>query len=460
MGGAVLGCALFLVLQAWLIHAGSRDYDEGVYWQSVRAMVRGEPLFQSVFASQPPAFYYALLPLYLVSHTLAALRITVLLFAIVGLGAAYVAGRLLAGPLAGLVALLLLASSVIYIHEAVVLQADAPAVAMMLVAIALTIAATREGARRARALAALAGLAFALALGIKLLGAVALVPILLCFFLPRRQPIRMLAWWAAGLVGGLVLVLLPTIASPGAAFEQLVTSHLAAGQATHGNLRGNLGLLIQLRQFPLDGLALLGAAIALWRRDFRILVPLGWTIASLIAILVYHPLFPHHLVLLPPALALTAAVGFADVALWRPVWTPVATAAVLAAGAIGLTVGVRDTQRGLIPNGHDRGVAAAIRAASKPGDFIISDNPFAVALANRDIPGPIVDTSHQRAEAGQLTVADLDSAKDYYGAKLVVTDGGRLQSVPGFSDWLSAHFRQIGTVGKNAALYEALQETD
>jgi len=144
MGGAVLGCALFLVLQAWLIHAGSRDYDEGVYWQSVRAMVRGEPLFQSVFASQPPAFYYALLPLYLVSHTLAALRITVLLFAIVGLGAAYVAGRLLAGPLAGLVALLLLASSVIYIHEAVVLQADAPAVAMMLVAIALTIAATRD----------------------------------------------------------------------------------------------------------------------------------------------------------------------------------------------------------------------------------------------------------------------------------------------------------------------------
>jgi hypothetical protein len=105
-------------------------------------------------------------------------------------------------------------------------------------------------------------------------------------------------------------------------------------------------------------------------------------------------------------------------------------------------------------------VAAAIRAASKPGDFIISDNPFAVALADRDIPGPMVDTSHQRAEAGLLTVPDLDSARDYYGVELVVTDSGRLQSVPGFSDWLHAHFRQIGAVGTHAALYEALQETD
>ena len=430
-------------------------------------MVRGEPLFQSVFASQPPAFYYALLPLYLVSHTLAALRITVLLFAIVGLAAAYVAGRLLAGPVAGLVALLLLASSSIYIHEAAILQADAPAVAMMLVAVALIMAATRQGARRARTLAALAGFALAVALGIKLLGAVALLPILLCFFIPRRQPIRVVAWWAAGLVAGLLLVLLPTIASPGAAFEQLVASHLAAGQATHGSLGGNFALLMRLPQLPLgglelplEGLALLGAAIAVWRRDPRILLPLAWAIASIVAILLYHPLFPHHVVLLPPALALTAAVGFSDVASWRPAWTPVATAVVLAAAAIGLTVGVRDTRHALISNGHDLGVAAAIQAASKPGDFIISDNPFAVAIANRDIPGPMVDTSHQRAEGGLLTVADLDSAKDYYGVKLVVTDSGRLQGVAGFSDWLSAHFRQIGTVGKNAALYEALQETD
>jgi 4-amino-4-deoxy-L-arabinose transferase-like glycosyltransferase len=460
VGGVVVGCALFLVLQAWLIHAGSRDYDEGVYWQSIRAMVRGEPLFQSVFASQPPAFYYALLPLYLVSHTLAALRITVLLFAIVGLAAAYIAGRLLAGTLAGLVALLLLASSSLYIHEAAIVQADAPAVAMMLVAVALTIAATRPGAARARTLAVLAGFSLALAIGIKLLGAVALVPILLCFITPRRQPTRVIAAWAAGLVAGLVLVLLPALASPGAAYQELVVSHLVAGQATNGSLRENLGLLIQLRQFPLDGLALLGAAIALWRRDSRILVPLGWTIASLIAILVYHPLFPHHLVILPPALALTAAVGFSKLAVPRPDFAPVAVAAVLAAAALGLAVGVRDTQRAFIPNGHDLGLAAAIRAASKPGDFIISDNPFAVALADRDIPGPMVDTSHQRAEAGLLTVPDLDAAKDYYGVELVVTDSGRLQSVPGFSDWLHAHFRQIGAVGTHAALYEALQETD
>ena len=60
----------FLTGEAVVLNARVRDYDEGVYWQSVRAMARNEPLFRSVFASQPPIFYEALLPFYWAGYSL------------------------------------------------------------------------------------------------------------------------------------------------------------------------------------------------------------------------------------------------------------------------------------------------------------------------------------------------------------------------------------------------------
>ena len=456
----MIALAGFLALQLWLIHAGSRDYDEGVYWQSIRALLRGEPLFGSVFGSQPPAFYYALLPFYAISHSLAALRLTVLCFAIVGVAAVYLAGRLLAGPGAAVVAVILLVSSPLYIQEAAIVQADMPAIAMMVVAVAVMIAATRRQGRQASLLGILAGLAFASALGLKLLAAVAVVPLIVHLLMPRRQPLRLMAGFAAGTVVGLLIILIPAFGSPATAYDDLVAGHLLAGQATHAGITANLGQLLQLRELPVVMLAIAASLVAALRRDPRIIAPLGWSIAATVAILIYQPLFPHHLLLLSPALALTAAVGIDDFASWRPAQFGVAAAAVLLVGVVGLALGFGEARRSFIPNGHDAGLAAAVRSATKPGDYVISDNPFAIALAGRDLPGPLVDASHERTLAGLLTVADLDAARDYYGVKVVLTDGGRLRGVPGFSDWLAAHYHLVGTVGRDAYLYTALHETD
>ena len=77
----------FVGAEAVVLGARVRDYDEGVYWQSFRALWRGEPLFRSVFAPQPPGFYYVLLPFYAIAHSLTALRFGVLFFGLIGLAA-------------------------------------------------------------------------------------------------------------------------------------------------------------------------------------------------------------------------------------------------------------------------------------------------------------------------------------------------------------------------------------
>ena len=453
MGGCTAVALGFVAVEALVLNAHIRDYDEGVYWQSIRAMARNEPLFRSVFASQPPVFYETLLPFYLVGHSLTSVRIGTLVLGVVGLGATYAVGRVLAGHAAGLVALLLVATSPLYLHQSAIVQADGPAVAIGMAAVALALAALRVDGRLRHALAAGAGLALALSVGTKLLGVVTLVPLALVFLGAPRGRGRLIAAAMVGGLLGLVIVVLPALASPGAAYDQLVLSHLRAGQG-EGNLGGNLNALFLHRNVPLELLAAVGVIVAARRRDRAIIMPLAWTTASVLAVLFYHPLFPHHLVMLSLTFALVAAVGLRNLRTPRLRGGLVAAALVIATATAGGVVAFRDVQLALTPDLHDAEMTAAVQAVSRPGEYWISDNPFAVAAADRDIPGPLVDTSGQRTRAGLLTVGELEAARVRYDIRWLLEDSFRLEGVPGFHAWLDAHYHAVRQLGGRAVIYQ------
>jgi len=74
-------CLLALALRLWPLGGFSTEYDEGVYWQSLRALADGHALFSSVFSSQPPFFLLSIFPLYLLfGQTLAAARLAIVIF--------------------------------------------------------------------------------------------------------------------------------------------------------------------------------------------------------------------------------------------------------------------------------------------------------------------------------------------------------------------------------------------
>jgi 4-amino-4-deoxy-L-arabinose transferase-like glycosyltransferase len=442
----------FLATDSIVLNARVRDYDEGVYWQSLRALARGEPLFRSVFASSPPGFYYALLPFYWVGHSLSSLRIGILVLGLVGLVATYLVGRLVAGDLAGLAAVLLVATSWHYLHQSAILQADGPAVAIGMLALALALGAVRADARLRDALAVASGLALAFSTGTKFLGAVTVVPLAIVLLGAARGRVRLAMAAIAGGLLGLLIVLWPALESPPAAFQQLVLSHLAAGQV-QGGLVGNLNLLLLHRELPLEGLAALGVLVAVLRRDRAIVMPLAWTGVCVLAVLLYHPLFPHHLVLLSMPLALLVAVGLRNL---RPLGIRgglLAAGLVLATAAAGASVAFRDVQLALTPDLHNAELTAAVETISRPVDYWISDNPFAVAAANRDIPGPLVDTSGQRTGAGLLTVGDLEAARVRYDIRWLLEDSFRLEAVPGFAAWRDRHFHAVERLGGRAVIY-------
>ena len=131
----------------------------------------------------------------------------------------------------------------------------------------------------------------------------------------------------------------------------------------------------------------------------------------------------------------------------------VALALVLATVGAGALVAVRDVQFALTPDRHNAEMIAAVRAVGRPGDFWISDNPYAIAAAGRDLPGPLVDTSALRARVGLLTVSDLESARVRYHVQWLLEDSFRLDAVPGFRAWLNQHYQAMESLGGRAVIY-------
>jgi hypothetical protein len=74
-------------------------YDEGVYLASVDALAHGQKLGSEIFASQPPGFYVLLeVERAVVGGSLVAMRVAMLLLALVGCLSAYYVGSLPGRP--------------------------------------------------------------------------------------------------------------------------------------------------------------------------------------------------------------------------------------------------------------------------------------------------------------------------------------------------------------------------
>jgi hypothetical protein len=347
----------------------------------------------------------------------------------------------------------------------------------------LALLATRRQGRIAYLLAAGAGLALALSVGTKFFGVLTAVPVAVVLLTRLPPPLAgegrggnaslktpsplegegrgggwrsrfsLLAAAVLGGLGGAVLVLLPIVGALDAAYQQLLVSHLRAGELARRGFGYNLRLLLLRRELPLDLLGIAATGLALLRRDPAIIASLAWLVATFVAVLTYQPLFPHHLIVLAPPLALLAGIGMAQL---RDLGTPAVIAgAVLLLGTslAGAAVDAQEIRMALVPDVHDMEMTAAVRATGQPDDYWISDNPYAVAAADRNLPGPMVDTSRQLIASGLLTVEKLETTRARYDVKWVLSDSHRLEDLPGFHDWVTTHFRVVQRLGGDAVIY-------
>jgi hypothetical protein len=98
-------------------------------------------------------------------------------------------------------------------------------------------------------------------------------------------------------------------------------------------------------------------------------------------------------------------------------------------------------------------VAAALRAATVPGDLVVTDDQYVAGLADRTVPAALVDTSSVRITSGYLTAQQLEDAITQADARTILFSSGRFAQVPGFKQWVNANFSQIADFGGGRGLY-------
>ena len=497
-------CAVGVALRLWPIAGVSTEYDEGVYWQSLRALADGHTLFREVFSSQPPFFLLCLAPFYLLlGQTLVAARLGVALYSLVGLVAAYSIGRRIGGRGIGVIACALLAVDPLYLRASDTLQAEAPSLVFGLVSVACAAWVGRSVGGRRVGLALVCGVALSLGALTKLFEVVTLAPVLVYLLepvwrgcveadgrprLPERGALLAglrgaagdVAWCAGGAALAGVVVLAPFVGEWGALYDQVARFHLAAAQGVNGGLRHNVAVLTQARgEYPL-ALATVGLlVVALWRGGaerwralWRLVAPLLWWAGSLLALVRQQPLFEHHVVVVAVPLALLAAAACAGVVGERAVGERVTERVAeqaqgrrgaqralgwLLAGALlsGLVVGVGHAQGAAAQNlsARQRTMVLALETETLLGDVVVSDDQYLVGLAGHSTPPELVDTSQVRIASGYLTAGQVETLIVRLDTRVVMFASGRFDALPGFRAWVTGHFSKIADFGGGDALY-------
>jgi 4-amino-4-deoxy-L-arabinose transferase-like glycosyltransferase len=468
------------LLRIFYLQAPVYNYDEGVYASSLHALLAGHPLYSSVYLAQPPLFLYILTPWYAaLGQTLTAARIGVITLSLVGLGAMWWLGRTLAGPRVGLIALILLALDPLYLVQSKSVQAEAPALAVML--LALAVAATDVRWR-----APVAGALFAASVLIKLFTVTAIIPFAYFLLFPlirdrvseifeaRRRPTRsdLSALWLssrraiaealAGFVGITLLVFLPSAGHLGDAWSQIIGLHVSATGSAGQSRLANFSLFVQSwYEWPLI-LAGLAAGIASWRRRLPLGVMLAaWGIVCLLVLAIQKPLFQHHMVLLVPAFTLAAAqwVALGDM-IHMGRWPQWLNGGRIASGVLGLVLAVAIVTTVVQQHAAlvaappvETGAAAILDAFTLPGDLVVTDDQVAAVLANRDVPPSLADTSMVRIESGALTTQQVIAAASDPRVTAVLWLSGRFSLLPGLRAWVQINFISVAAFPGNGALY-------
>lgn len=381
-------------------------FDDGVYGASAVAMRAGGQPFRDVFSSQGPLF----LPLVWLAdlvglRTMNAPRVLGVLAGLVIVGSVYAAGRIVADRTGALVAAGVTTATASVLWVTAPVASDGIAIAIATATVALTLA-WRDDVSATRAI--VLGLGIGATISVKALLIPVAVPVALVLLAGRR--LAPIAVGAAASIGLHLLLWLPW--GVGDVWDQAYGYHLeVAGERTPG---ANLAkLLSTLGDRDLPVIALVAAAvltIALGRRadrptpEARLRDPdtllLAWLAATVVVLLLEHPLWRPHVSQVVPPLVLLAVRH-------RP---PLRALAVL--GALALPYHLVHAWAILQPAPYpaDTEAARQVLADLPDGALAISDDPGLVWRAGRRTPPDLVDASKLRIETGRITAASIAAA--------------------------------------------------
>ena len=482
------GIGIFLVvavlifeIAALYLSLGYYDdfYDEGVYLQSARMMLRGYHLYSDIFYSQPPLglplIYFSFR---LFGQSFFVAQSVMVAMAVVAVVSAVLATRQLADWMSAALAAGVMVLSPMELWISHTVTPVVPAIALSTAAMAFAIHYARRGSRVSLCLAAILVTGSILT---KVLGVFTLPGVMLMAG-ARHWNTAGISWIQRGklllrdssvILGIAATLIAVTLFEFGAinVWQQAVEFHWAA--------RSNPGTESAMHQISsiaslVTGNCLVGTlslcAIASIFAGAEGIALLGWTLFTFVGLLFHRPLFNHHLVILIPPIAITGAVGWERLPeaverlrnRWKTI-TPrsIEASVFLVQGAVimvliatlvlRIAAKIIDPQPLTFP--ADIVAAQMIQRLTPADQAILTDAQSIAFLADRDVPPELTDTSFVRIGTGYLTLEEVIAYSNRYDVRLVLLWNRRLASIPGLTQWLRARFPYHKTLGMDRELF-------
>jgi 4-amino-4-deoxy-L-arabinose transferase-like glycosyltransferase len=360
-----------------------------------------------------------------------------------------------AGRWAGVVASALLAFDPAFLRLSYTLQADLPSVAWGLVALALAVEARRHDRP---VLWVLAGIALGVAVETKLLALAFLPPMLIIAVTGSRRP-RALVGAGLGAGATILLGLLPYLGDLGQVYRGVFGLHIGTGTTEPQPITGKLEVLRYYHPpFATLAAGAVGLVLAAVRRRLWAMVLLAWVLSALAVDLGQAPLFGHHLAVLLPPLAVAGGcgvvLGIAELRSRLPGPGRAVALGLAGLGALLLVVLAPPAASGLpYPDPRTSQVEEAIRALVPPGTPVVTDMPFAAADTGHATPPQLVDVSYARVSTGDLSPAEAERTTEAAPATAVIFVTGRLDSIPGYRDWVQTRYRLASDLGGGVQIW-------
>lgn len=460
-------------------------YDEGVYWQSLRSMLAGYPLYHQTFYSQPPMFLLSTFPGFaLFGDSLWAARLDVALISLLGFLGAYLLGKTLAGRAGALAAMLLLLVDPFYLAQSQTVQAEASSVAFTFLAIAFAFLWWKKpDGWRGCFWAALCGLTFALSVLCKLLCISTIIPIAYLmgariWQIWRKQPgtsgrswLPLLAGAGAMLLTVAVTILPFTGSAWGDFWSGMITFHTVASKLAVETFQAKLSLMWPALLSLQAAAAIYGIVVAWLRKDRRVLPLLAWLLVTFVALMLYRPLFIHHIIAIEPPLISLAVLGVAKPAAYKQLFanrksqrgaTLLSVLALLLVLSAVVFNGWQDvlyyqTSAGISNSADtqkDLRAARDLNAAITANQWVITDGQFIASLADRSTPPSLVDTSSVRITTNYVTLAQLEQAASDPRVHAVLFYTNRFYAeLPAFHTWVTLHFHLLRVYDNHQELW-------
>jgi hypothetical protein len=191
---------------------------------------------------------------------------------------------------------------------------------------------------------------------------------------------------------------------------------------------------------------------------------LAWLLAGALVLVIQRPLFDPHVLILAPPLTLLAALGGVAAVDWaRSAWKVRVKGSLLMAGTLtalgatllaGLWLDARQIRADMIYDGGTRAqMVQALRDHATPPGIVVTDDQYVAALAGRDTPPELVDTSLVRIGTGSLTTDEVERIIQRDNVRVVLFATDRLDRLPDLRVWVEANFQPVTNFGAGETLY-------